>query len=102
MLKLIVSATLLLASAPVIAQSTAAAPQQAQQPQASGGIVFEDAQPAAKAKSRLVCHDVQEPGSRLVSNRICMTAEQWKDQQQRDRDLVADTQRNTTVVGSSH
>lgn len=101
MLKLTIFATLLLASSPALAQSQPAA-QPAQQPQ-QGGIVFDDSPaPAPKPKGRLICQDVGEAGSRLAKQRVCMTAEQWKDQQQRDRDLLSDTQRNTTMVGTSH
>jgi hypothetical protein len=106
MLKSIVPAVLLLACSPAFAQTQAAAqgPQQAQQAEAqqppqTGGITFEDEQPAAKARSRVICQDVKEPGSRLSSQRICMTAEQWKQQQEHDRALVADTQRQTANTG---
>ena len=101
MLKLTIAASLLLACSPAFAQ-TKAASQPAAQPQ-QGGIVFDDSPPpVAKSKGRLICQDVGETGSRLAKQRVCMTAEQWKDQQQRDRDLLADTQRNTTTVGTSH
>ena len=110
MLKLTVAGTLLLVCSPALAQAQAAA-QPAQQP-AQIGIVFDDSPAAgpkvtsdasgkAKSKGRLICQDVGETGSRLAKQRVCMTADQWKDQIQRDRDLLADTQRNTTAVGSN-
>jgi hypothetical protein len=106
MMKSIVAATLLMASSPAFAQSQTAAqpaqqPQQAQPQQApqTGGIVFEDEVPAAKARARVICQDITEPGSRLSSQRICMTAEQWKQQQEHDRALLADTQRQISNTG---
>lgn len=110
MLKLTVAASLLVVCSPAFAQAQAAA-QPAQQPPQIG-IVFDDspatgpkavsdASGKAKPKGRLICQDVNETGSRLAKQRVCMTADQWKDQVQRDRDLLSDTQRNTTAVGSS-
>lgn len=106
MLKWILPAALLLAGAPALAQSQAAQqPQQAQAPQTpqTGGIVFEDEQPAAKAKAanqRVICQDIKDPGSRLSSQRICMTAEQWKQQQEHDREMLAQRQQQSTNPGA--
>ena len=104
MLKLIFSAAVVLASAPALAQAQAPAQQQqqAEQPH-QGGIVFEDDQPAAKTKaanSRLICQDIREPGSRLSSQRVCMTAEQWKQQQEHDREMLAQRQQQSTNPGA--
>ncbi len=105
MLKFVFAASSLLACSSALAQSQAAAQpaqqaQPAQRPAQTGGIVFEDEQPAAKARARVICQDIKEPGSRLNSHRICMTAEQWKQQEERDRELLADTQRQGTNTGS--
>lgn len=107
MLKFALAAAVLFIAGPALAQTQAAAPAP-QQPQQTGGIFFDDspppvpANPKAKANGRLICQDITDTGSRLTKQRICMTAEQWKDQVQSDRDLVADTQRNTTTVGATH
>jgi hypothetical protein len=101
MLKFTVAAILLFACSPALAQAQPAS----QQPK-QGGIVFDDSPaPAAanaKANGRLICQDVGETGSRLAKQRICMTAEQWKQQQERDRDLVANAQRQTTNPGAGN
>ena len=104
MLKFILPAVGLLACSPALAQSQAAQqPQQAEQPK-QGGITFEDDQPvSAKAKAanaRVICQDVKEPGSRLASQRICMTAEQWKQQQEHDRDMLAKQQQQQSNPGA--
>lgn len=106
MLKFILPAVGLLACAPALAQSQAAQqqPQQAEQPK-QGGIVFDDEQPASAKKSkaanaRVICQDVKEPGSRLASQRICMTAEQWKQQQEHDREMVARQQQQQSNPGA--
>jgi hypothetical protein len=104
MLKWILPASLLFACAPALAQTQAPAqqPQQAEQPK-QGGIVFEDEQPAAKnksANSRVICQDIREAGSRLASQRICMTAEQWKQQQEHDREMLAQRQQQSTNPGA--
>ena len=85
MMKLIVPAILMFASSQALAQND---PAQVQQPQQ---------QQAQTKKPRLICHDIEETGSRLSQHRICMTADQWKDQQERDRENVADFQQNSTV-----
>jgi hypothetical protein len=107
MLKFTLAAAALFICSSALAQTQAAAPAP-QQPQQTGGIFFDDSpppppvNPKAKANGRLICQDITDTGSRLTKQRICMTADQWKDQVQRDRDLLADTQRNTTAVGANH
>ena len=107
MFKLMLPITVLLTCSPAFAQTQSAQqtqpPQQALQPQQTGGFVFEDEQPAAKAKAanaRVICQDFKDPGSRLSSQRICMTAEQWKQQQERDRDLLAQRQQQSSNPGA--
>lgn len=85
MLKLIGAATLLLFCSPAIAQIQPAAQQQPQ---------------AAKPKpdnKRLICEEEPEIGSRLATNRVCMTAEQWKQQAQDARDATNQQQRQSYI-----
>lgn len=56
------------------------------------GQASADIAPAPDAKPRLICHTVQELGSRLNRHRVCKTAKQWdresrlsEDQFDRDR-----------------
>lgn len=48
-----------------------------------------------KATGRLICKSIEQIGSRLATKRTCMTAEQWEQQKQIDRDLVQQTQERT-------
>jgi invasion protein IalB len=86
---LIVSATALVltpfASAPVFAQ---AQPQQQQQQQ-SGKKVPDP--------NEVVCEKQQEPGSRLATNRVCMTRSQWAEQRRLDRQDVEKAQMQTPM-----
>lgn len=82
MLKLILPAALLLVSSTAFAQTPPAAQQQ------------QNASPP-KAKTRVVCRDEGEIGSRLASRRICLTEDQWRLRQQEDRDNIAERQRRT-------
>ena len=44
----------------------------------------------------LVCRNIRPIGSR-ISERVCMTAEQWERSAEADRDAMQETQRNATV-----
>lgn len=83
MLKSIFPATLLLVSSTSFAQ-TPPAPQQQPSNEAH-----------SKAKTRVICRDEGEIGSRLASRRICLTDDQWRLRQQEDRDNIAERQRRT-------
>jgi hypothetical protein len=98
MLKLTIAAVVMVASSPVLAQAQPAASPQAQQPPAMGGIVFEDSAPA-KPAGKLVCRDVGEVGSRLVSHRVCMTKDQWAQQERDAKDDMQEIQRRSTIPG---
>lgn len=82
MIKLIAPAALLLGASASFAQ-TPPAPQQ----QANAA--------APKAKTRVICRDEGEIGSRVASRRICLTEDQWRLRQQEDRDNIAERQRRT-------
>lgn len=86
MLKVVVSAALLVVCSSAVAQTPPAQLLDQGQTQAA----------AAKAKNRVVCQDVGEIGSRLASHRVCMTAEQWKQQEQAEKDSLAEQQRRST------
>ena len=86
MLKMIVPAALLLASTQALAE-----PEAAPQAQQSAQAV------PVKEKTRLICRDEGETGSRLATHRTCMTATQWKEREQDARDNAADMQRRTTI-----
>jgi hypothetical protein len=52
--------------------------------------------PAAKPQDKkgdgLVCREVEETGSRLSSQRVCMTREQWEASRRAARDAVSQAQ----------
>ena len=49
----------------------------------------------AKDPNRVIGERVEEIGTRLGSKKVCMTAAQWAEQRQRDRDTVNDAQSRT-------
>ncbi len=51
---------------------------------------------ARVADDGLICRNIRPIGSR-ISERVCMTAEQWERAAEADRDAVEETQRNSTV-----
>jgi hypothetical protein len=84
MFKLILPAALLLVSSTAFAQAQPDV--QEQKPQNAS---------QSKAKTRVICRDEGEIGSRLASHRICLTDDQWRLRQQEDRDNIAERQRRT-------
>ncbi len=49
--------------------------------------------PADRAAQRVICQDEEVTGSRVASQRVCMTADQWKQHQQDARDVTDEQQR---------
>lgn len=43
---------------------------------------------ATAAKPKLICEDTETLGSRLGSHKVCMTRDQWRDQQRQTRMAV--------------
>ena len=79
MMKLLACTVLLLSAAPAAAQA---------QPQPSGPAISFDDQPTAAAdkdSKRVICQQEEKIGSRLTSKKVCMTAAQWKEREQRLR-----------------
>jgi len=79
-----IAALLLLTPSALLAQavtSTAANTQQAR-----------DSQEETGDPNRMVCRNEKTTGSRLGRQRICMTAQQWADQQRIDRQAVERSQ----------
>ena len=74
---LLIAALALSAASPAIAESTSA--------------------PTTTAKSkdpnRKICEKVERIGSRLATDRICMTAAQWEEQKRENREHVERVQR---------
>jgi invasion protein IalB len=70
-------------SAPALAQ--AASQQQQQQQQSSAK--------KAPDPNQIVCEKQQEIGSRLATDRVCMTRAQWAEQKRNDRDAIEKAQR---------
>jgi invasion protein IalB len=68
-------------SAPALAQ--AASQQQQQQSSAK----------KAPDPNQIVCEKQQEIGSRLATDRVCMTRAQWAEQKRNDRDAIEKAQR---------
>jgi hypothetical protein len=88
MLKPFYAIPLMLGCSPVFAQSQATSQQQAPQ------------KPAPKPESkRLVCQDIEVIGSRVASKRVCMTAEQWKEQEQLTQQNIRRGVPGTTPAG---
>lgn len=81
MLKSLCALVLLLSCSPGFAESQPASQQQS---------------PAAKADRaarRVICQDEEVTGSRVASQRVCMTADQWKQHEQDARDVTDEQQR---------
>ena len=51
---------------------------------------------ARAADDGLVCRNIRPVGSR-ISERVCMSAEQWERSTEADRDAMEETQRNASV-----
>jgi invasion protein IalB len=66
-------------SAPALAQAAS----QQQQPNAK----------KAPDPNQVVCEKQQEIGSRLATDRVCMTRAQWAEQKRNDRDAIEKAQR---------
>lgn len=77
---------LLAGAAPVAAQSSSSTPPAPNSTQ--------------KDPNRIICERQQEVGSRLASKRVCMTAQQWQEQRQRDREGVEENQRRSIEPNS--
>lgn len=64
------------------------------------------AAPAAQADSsapktaKLICRSVEELGSRLKKNKVCMTSSEWAEQRRLDRMNVDKAQRFRTTQGN--
>ena len=83
--------TLMLAAG--CAQNPGTGPETAGSGEASASVA------AADTGDGRICRNIRPTGSR-ISERVCMTAEQWERTAEQDRQAVEDTQRNTaTNVG---
>ena len=69
-------------------------------PETDGGGDPSAAIAASAAGDDKVCRNIRPIGSR-ISERVCMTAEQWERTTEQDRQAIEDTQRNsaTSVEG---
>lgn len=83
MLKKTVCITLLLVGTPAIAQQNKAP------------------DPKEKSGERIICQKIEEVGSRLAAKRVCMTANQWRDQQLQEQEATAGHQRKTYMPQSN-
>lgn len=54
----------------------------------------------AKDANRMVCHYEDEPGTRLHSRKICVTAAEWEDRRQANREVTERIQMQTCVPGA--
>ena len=70
--------------------STPAFAQAQQQPQQQNGKKAPD-------PNEVVCEKQQDPGSRIVSKRVCMTRSQWAEQRRLDRQDVEKAQMQTPM-----
>ena len=63
-----------------------------------GGDTGDTGEPMAAraADDGLVCRNIRPIGSR-ISERVCMSAEQWERAAEADRDAIEETQRNASV-----
>lgn len=66
-------------------------------PAAAQAITFEGANPPPKKATsdldRMICQRVERTGSRLEVDKVCMTAAQWKEHRQTQREDVERVQR---------
>ena len=54
----------------------------------------------AKDPNRMICHYEEKSGTRFRSAKVCMTAQQWWDARQADRQAVEQIQAQTCVPGA--
>jgi len=85
MLKAAFTGFLVVISVPALAQVQAAAPQQEQ-----------PAKPRPESR-RVICQDIKETGSRLAHKRVCLTAEQWKQEEQAAKDGASEAMRQSYI-----
>jgi hypothetical protein len=94
MVKLLVFTSILLAAAPLTAQT-----------QSSASPISFDDQSAKPAKTddskRLICQTEQQVGSRLAAKRVCMTGSQWKDREQQIHNQLDQQHINVEATGGS-
>ena len=83
-MKRLVCVILALSGAPALAE-----PQSATSDQTAAATV--------NVNDRVICERVEETGSRLGGKRVCMTAREWAEQRQRDRELTEDAQNRGVV-----
>ncbi|MFL6728940.1 MAG: hypothetical protein ACJ8E3_06645 [Sphingomicrobium sp.] len=53
----------------------------------------------AKDANRIVCHYEEQPGTRFRSSKVCMTAAEWWNQRQMERQAVERAQAQSCVRG---
>ena len=81
---LLIAAMALTAASPAIAESTSSTTATAK----------------SKDPNRKICEKVERIGSRLATDRICMTAAQWEEQKRENREHVERVQRITNQAPS--
>ena len=96
-MKRFVAATALFgAFTPAVAQTPPATPAPVTAPSSTA-----TAKPAKPPKERMICETETEIGSRLATNRVCMTASQWKEHQLRTQGQLDQFHVNTQGKGGS-
>ncbi|KRB82613.1 hypothetical protein ASE00_11270 [Sphingomonas sp. Root710] len=55
---------------------------------------------AAASPNKLICRKQEQLGSRLRSNKVCMTQSEWAEQRRQDRMNVDRSQRNRWTQGN--
>lgn len=91
MMKFIVATALLAMLAPAMAQTPATPP-------SSSG---QASKPAKEKPPRMICESQMETGSRVATNRVCMTADQWKDHQSLTQTTLDQFHMDTQSKGGS-
>lgn len=90
------SASHLIALMMAVAGAAAAPAMAAEDPAATPAA----AAPAAAKTDKLICRSVEVLGSRLKSNKVCMTSSEWAEQRRLDRMNVDKAQRFRTTQGN--
>ena len=89
-LVIVSTASFLIGPAMAVAQSAQQTPPAQQQPAKATG-----------SASEIVCQKIEVTGSRIASQRVCMTRSQWADQERTDQQEIqqVQTQRGCTKNG---
>lgn len=72
----------------------------AESPVATPAVKMEATTNAAAKSGKMICRSVEVLGSRLKTNKVCMTSSEWAEQRRLDRMNIDRSQRNRWTQGN--